>query len=133
MRGREKGKLGALKGYVKGKDRRPKREKEKVGGIIWHGIPLGNQAARTPARTNGTKRSWTHPRTSGFLALCWPILVWRPCKRAHWGVLTEKFPRWPVAVHMHEALSQSWPQQFMVHFARWKVANAVEQMPAPPQ
>ena len=55
MEGRETGKLGAQKGNM-----------EKVGGPFWVRIPLGNQTARTHARTNETKRfpNWAHTPTS---------------------------------------------------------------------
>ena len=46
MGGREDGKLAMAKG-----------KKEKVGARIWDRIPLGDQTARTPARTNETKRN----------------------------------------------------------------------------
>ena len=45
-RGREKGKLA-----------KPKGKRGKVGNLFWSRTPLSNQTARTPARTNETKRN----------------------------------------------------------------------------
>ena len=49
--------FGEWRGKGKGKAPHGKREKEKRGTVFRGPIPLGDQTARTNARTNGTKRN----------------------------------------------------------------------------